>query len=356
MNATSEPQAGPSETTARLGRLWRWSTGNQFVGVLVLLVGLVVAFSIEEPRFFTAANIRVMLTGVAILWMISLGLTVVMLTGGFDLSLGSMLSLSGFIFIGFYLHLGLPALVAVILTVVAGALIGALVNGFLIGRVGMPFLVVTIGTLSLYQGITYLVSNGETTSLTSSLLDSIGFGTAIGVPYTVWIMIGTLVVALFVLRMTYFGRDIYATGGNHRAARLAGVNVTRTLIAAYAIAGGMAALGGVLQDAFISAASPVGAGNIIFDATAAVLLGGTVLGGGVGGVGGTVVGVLFLGVLQNGLSLAGIASAWQQVISGAIVILAVLGQQIQHGGRVRLDPRLLLARLGDRSSDAAPRR
>jgi ribose transport system permease protein len=207
------------------------------------------------------------------------------------------------------------------------------VNGFLIGRVGMPFLVVTIGTLSLFQGITYLVSNGQTTSLTSSLLDTIGFATGLGVPVTVWIMIGTLIVSLFVLRRTYFGRDIYATGGNPKAARLAGVNVTRTLIAAYAIAGGMAALGGVLQNAFISAASPVGGGTIIFDATAAVLLGGTVLGGGVGGVGGTVVGVLFLGVLQNGLSLAGLASAWQQVISGVIVILAVLSQQLQ--GRAR---------------------
>jgi ribose/xylose/arabinose/galactoside ABC-type transport system permease subunit len=337
-----------ARTPGRLARLGGWTTSNQYVGVLVVLVCLVIVFSVREPRFMTVANIRVMLTGVAILWMISLGLTVVMLTGGFDLSLGSMLALSGFIFVGFYLHLGVPALGAVILTVVAGALIGGLVNGFLIGRVGMPFLVVTIGTLSLYQGITYLVSNGETTSLTSSLLDSIGFDTALGVPITVWIMVATLIVALFVLRMTYFGRDIYATGGNAIAARLAGVNVTRTLMIAYAIAGAMAALAGVLQVAFISAASPVGSGTIIFDATAAVLLGGTVLGGGVGGVGGTVIGVLFLGVLQNGLSLAGIQSAWQQVISGAIVILAVLGQQLQRGRRPG-DLRRLLSRSGERA-------
>ena len=159
----------------------------------------------------------------------------------------------------------------------------------------MPFFVVTIGTLSLYQGITYLVSDGQTTSITSSLLDSIGFGNALGIPMPVWIMIGTLIAAMFVLRMTYFGRDIYATGGNATAARLAGVNVPLTLMLAYAIAGAMAALAGVLQVAFISAASPVGSANVIFDATAAVLLGGTVLGGGVGGVGGTVIGVLFLG-------------------------------------------------------------
>jgi ribose/xylose/arabinose/galactoside ABC-type transport system permease subunit len=145
-------------------------------------------------------------------------------------------------------------------------------------------------------------------------------------------MIGTILASLFVLRRTYFGRDVYATGGNPRAARLAGVSVTRTLIAAYAFAGAMAALGGVLENAFISAASPVGAGTtILFDATAAVLLGGTALGGGIGGVGGTAVGVLFLGVLQNGLAIGGISGSWQQVISGTIVIIAVLFQMVQQG-------------------------
>jgi ribose transport system permease protein len=331
----ADAQDSAKPAAKRGAQLKSWLAGNQFVGVLGLLVCLFVVFSIVEPRFFTAANIRVMLTGVAILWMISLGLTVVMLTGGFDLSLGSMLGLSGFVFVGFYVKLGMPALLAVLLTVIVGTILGGAINGFLIGKVGLPFLVVTIGSLSLFQGITYLVSNGQTTSLTSSLLDSIGFGTKLGVPITVWIMIGALIVLLFVLRRTYFGRDVYATGGNPRAARLAGVNVTRTLIAAYAIAGGLVALAGVLQSAFISAASPVGGSTIIFDATAAVLLGGTVLGGGVGGVGGTVVGVLFLGVLQNGLSLAGLASAWQQVISGVIVIVAVLSQQVQRRRRRR---------------------
>jgi ribose transport system permease protein len=328
---TGVAQSEPSPKAR--ARLTNWSTSNQFVGVLGLLVCLFTAFSITEPRFFSAANMRVMLTGVGILWLIALGLTVVMLTGGFDLSLGSMLGFSGFVFVGFYVKLGLPALLAVFLTMIVGTILGGAVNGFLIGKVGLPFLVVTIGTLSLYQGITFLISNGQTTSLTSSLLDTIGFGTKLGVPVTVWIMIGALIVLMFVLHRTYFGRDVYATGGNATAARLAGVDVTRTTIAAYAIAGALVALAGVLQDAFISAASPAGGGTVIFDATAAVLLGGTVLGGGVGGVGGTVVGVLFLGVLQNGLSLAGLASAWQQVISGVIVILAVLSQQLQRRRR-----------------------
>jgi ribose/xylose/arabinose/galactoside ABC-type transport system permease subunit len=318
--------------TARAARLRGWAASNRFVGVLVLLIVQIIIFSLTQPRFFSVPNIRVLLTSVAILWMISLGLTFVMLTGGFDLSLGAMIGLAGFIFVGFYVSLGVPAPFAIVLTVLSGALLGGGINGFLIGKVGMPFLVVTIGTLSLFQGATYLVSGTQTVSLTSSLLDAIGFNTALGVPITVWIMIGTLIVSQFVLRRTYFGRDVYAVGGNAKAARLAGINVTRTVIAAYAIAGALAALAGVLEASQISAASPTGDPTIIFAATAAVLLGGTVLGGGEGGVAGTVVGVIFLGVLQNGLSISGLASAWQQVFSGIIVILAVLFRQLQHKG------------------------
>lgn len=331
-DAVTETPGRPGARPVTRGQLKSWAAGSQFVGVLVLLIVLFIVFSLTQSRFFTGANIRVLLTGVSILWVISLGLTFVMLTGGFDLSLGSMLALAGFIFVGYYVKLGLPALLAVILTIISGGILGGGINGVLIGWVRMPFLVVTIGTLSLFQGVTYLVSGTQTVQLTSSLLDAIGFNTTFGVPIAVWIMVGTLLISLFVLRRTYFGRDVYAVGGNSRAARLAGVNVTRTVIAVYAIAGALAALGGILQEAQISAASPLSAATIIFDATAAVLLGGTVLGGGVGGVVGTAVGVLFLGVLQNGLSLTGIPTAWEQTISGVIVILAVLFHQLQHEG------------------------
>src|SRR4029079_7977197 len=128
VTTASDADTASTRAPSRLGRLAGWSASNQYVGVLLVLLCLVIVFSIQEPRFLTVANIRVLLTGIAILWMISLGLTVVMLTGGFDLSLGSMLALSGFIFVGFYLHLAVPALGAVILTVAAGAAIGGLVH------------------------------------------------------------------------------------------------------------------------------------------------------------------------------------------------------------------------------------
>jgi ribose/xylose/arabinose/galactoside ABC-type transport system permease subunit len=139
-------------------------------------------------------------------------------------------------------------------------------------------------------------------------------------------------ITQWVLRSTYFGRDVYAVGGNRDAARLSGINVGRTIMAVYAIAGLLAALGGVIQVARIGAASPLVGGTIVFDAAAAVLLGGTSFAGGIGGMTGTVVGVLFLGVLQNGLSVAGVQSFWQQVITGVILIAAVLIDQVKRQG------------------------
>ena len=324
MTSASDADVASPRPPGRLARLAGWATANQYVGVLVLLVCLVVVFSIQEPRFLTVANIRVLLTGVAVLWMVSLGLTVVMLTGGFDLSLGSMLALSGFIFVGFYLHLGVPALAAVLLTVVAGALIGSLVNGFLIGWLGMPFLVVTIGTLSLYQGITYLVSNGETTSITSSLLDSIGFDNWLGVPITVWIMIGTLIVALFVLRMTYFGRDVYATGGNATAARLAGVRVRRRVLLAYALTGALVGLAAIFTVAKGTSTldQSVGSG-LELAVIAATVIGGTSIMGGRGSVLGTVLGALLVQTVASGVTQLGWPSQLSELFVGIFIIVAV---------------------------------
>ena len=190
----------------------------------------------------------------------------------------------------------------------------------------------TLGTLILYRGILNLWSDTKTEQVLSSFLDSMAFDKFIEVPIPVWIMIATFLVALYVQRSTYFGRDVYAVGGNADAARLSGVKVARTIIAVYAIAGVMAAFGGVLQTARIGAASPQVGEAILFDAAAAVLLGGTSFAGGVGGVGGTAVGVLFLAVLQNGLSVAGIQSFWQQIITGGILVAAILLDKIQRDG------------------------
>ena len=314
-----------------------WSATSRYAVVLLLLVGIFVFFSLTQPDFLSQANIENLLTSSSILFVVSIGMTFVVLTGGIDLSVGSLLALSGIILSELFNHAGLPAWLAVVLTVLAAAVIGGAVNGVLIGRVGLSFFVVTLGTLSLYRGIVNIWSDTETTYISSPFVDAIGFGKLLGVAAPVWIMMGTFLLAFVVLRWTYFGRDVYAVGGNITAARLSGINVARTLILVYALAGLCAGLAGVIQAGRLGAASPLVGESTPLDAAAAVLLGGTSFLGGVGGVTGTAVGVLFIGTLQNGLSIAAVSSFWQQVVTGAILIVAIAIDRLQQqpGGRWR---------------------
>ena len=313
----------------------RGVTGQRFFAVLVLFVALFVLFAVTQERFATSANIKALLTSAAILWVVAIGLTFVMLAGGFDLSVGSMLALTSIALGAFINDWGLPAVAAVGATLVFGALLGTF-NGVLVGRLGLSFLVVTLGTLILYRGIVNMWSDRRTTQVLSDFLDSLAFDSFLGLPYPVWLMAATFGIALYVQRSTYFGRDVYAVGGNPDAARLSGIKVSRTIIAVYAISGLLAGVAGVLQTARIGAASPQVGEAVLFDAAAAVLLGGTSFAGGIGGVGGTAVGVLFLATLQNGLSVAGIASFWQQIVTGAILLVAVLLDRIQREGGAAL--------------------
>jgi ribose/xylose/arabinose/galactoside ABC-type transport system permease subunit len=314
------------------GRMGRAAFRQRFLAVLVLLIAIFIYFSLSQSRFFTSSDLDALLTSASVLWMVSIGLTFVMLTGGFDLSLGSLLALSGICLGKLMAGGGVPFGYAIVITMAFGLAIGAVGNGFLIGRLGLPFLVVTLGTLTLYGGLLLLWSKSFTTELLSPALTALAFNHAIGIPIPAWIMLGVFLVALYVQRSTYFGRDVYAVGGSMDAARLSGVRVGRTLIAVYAIAGLLAALAGILQDARIGAASPLVGGTVIFNAAAAVLLGGTSFAGGIGGVGGTAIGVLFLATLQQGLSISGVQDYWQQIITGVILVIVVLLDRIQHGG------------------------
>jgi ribose transport system permease protein len=317
-----------------------WTAASRYAAVLVLLIGLFVYFSASQTSFLTSANIENLLTSVSILWVVSIGMTFVVLTGGIDLSVGSLLALSGIFLSKLFNGVGLPAWLAIIVTVLIAGVIGASINGVLIGRVGLSFFVVTLGTLSAYGGIVSIWSQTRTTYISSPLLDGIGFGQGLGVPTPIWIMIGTYFLAFVVLRWTYFGRDIYAVGGNIEAARLSGINVSRTLICVYGIAGLSAGIAGIIQAGRLGAASPLVGGDIPLNAAAGVLLGGTSFVGGVGGVTGTAVGVLFIGVLQNGLSISGVQSFWQEVVTGGILIAAVAFDRLQQNrsGRLRGRP------------------
>ena len=254
--------------------------------------------------------------------MVAIGNTYVLLTAGFDLSVGSMLSLGGVALVGF-LGEGMNAWLAIALTLSLTTLIGGLLNGMLIGKAGLSFFVVTLASLSLIRGAVYVYTEGQTERMSSSAVADIGDGKLLGISIPVLLMIAVFFISLFVLHLTRFGRAVYAVGGNKEAARLSGINVVAVIVAVYAISGFFAGLAGVIQVGRLGAAAPVAGTGIELSAAAAVLLGGTSFSGGSGGVGGTVVGVLFIGVLRNGLGLMGVSSFWQDVVTGTILIAAI---------------------------------
>lgn len=331
MNVTdSTVGSAAPRSRALLESVRSWSEGvSRYGAVLLLVVALFIVLSITQARFLTVDNIQNLLNGVSILWVVSMGMTFVVLTAGIDLSVGSLLALTG-IFLSKVLSTGVPAWLGIILTLVFGAAVGGALNGVLIGRLSLSFFVVTLGSMVGLRGAVDLWSGAKTEYIDSSLIGNLGIGKIAGIPVPIWLMAVTFVLAFFVLRSTYFGRDVYAVGGNLEAARLSGINVSRTLIAVYAISGACAALGGLIQAGRIGAASPLVGQDIPLNAAAAVLLGGTSFMGGVGGVVGTAVGVLFIGVLQDGLGIAGVASFWQEVVTGVILIAAVLIDRIRQ--------------------------
>lgn len=334
-----------------------WAATHRFRPVLAILLVLTVVFGATQDGFLETTNIQNLLTGVSILWVVAIGMTFVLISGGFDLSAGAMMALAG-IFLATILDAGVPAWPALALTVLFGAVVGAVLNGLLIGGLELSFFVVTLASMIGLTGVVNLWSGTNTEFVYTDLIRTIGLGDALGLPTPIWIMAVTLAAGLYVQHRTYLGRDVFAVGGSRVAARLAGIRTGRTLVIVYGLSGAAAALAGIIAVGRIGAASPQVDNAVALNAAAAVLLGGTSLMGGAGGLGGTVFGVLFIGVLQNGLSIAGVQAFWQQVVTGLILVLAVLGDRVGAGGglrgALRLPVRAGLAAAGPSPSAAAP--
>jgi len=296
----------------------------RYMGVLTALLLLVIWLSTTQSQFLTSGNLINILQANAALLVAAIGTTFVMLVGGFDLSIGGMLALTG-VMLATLVQGDVPVPLAILIVVVGAVLVGLVVNGLLIAKVGLSFFVVTLGTASLFRGLALVKTEGETQGLyDQSLIKAIGSNEVAGIPIIVIVAGALLILGLLVTRFTGFGRQLYAVGGNSDAARLAGINVTAVRMTAYGIAAGCAAIAGVLTTCRLTAAGPDMGAGIELTAAAAVLIGGTSLMGGSGGLLGSLLGVLFLGVLSNGLTLAGISAFWQGVVTGAVLVLAVL--------------------------------
>jgi ribose transport system permease protein len=275
-----------------------------------------------SSEFLTTSNLLNVALQTSIIAIVAIGMTFTILTAGIDLSVGSVMALSGAIAAGLNVRQDLDTFAAIGIALVIGLIIGS-INGLLIIKGGMPPFVATLAMLAIARGLTLVYTEGRPIAGLDESFIFLGTGQIFGIPVPVIILTVIAIIAHIVTRYTRFGLYVYATGGNEEPTRLAGVSPDRIKLAVYIISGFTAALGGILLTARLWSAQPNAAVGWELDAIAAPVLGGTSLFGGVGSIGGTVVGAFIIGVLSNGLNLMGVPSYYQQVIKGAVFILAV---------------------------------
>jgi erythritol transport system permease protein len=312
----------------------------------IALVVLVIIFASLSPSFLTTGTLTILASHVALNAILAIGMTFVILKAGIYLSVGSIVGLAamvagGLINEGLVLEwLGITIYfnvwIVIVLTLLVGVIVGA-VNGWVISRFNVAPFIATLGMLYIARGAALLRSNGATfpnlvgdPALGNTGFPVLGAGIVLGLPVPIWLMIIFAVVAAVVAYKTPFGRQVYAIGGNERAAELAGVRVKRVTTMVYIISGFCAAMVGLIVASQLVAAHPATGETYELNAIAAVVLGGTSLFGGRGSIGGTIIGAFVIGVLSDGLILLGVSEFWQTVIKGVVIILAVVVDQMQQ--------------------------
>jgi fructose transport system permease protein len=300
------------------------------IGPLIALLLASIFFAVQSPRFLTGQNLSLVVQQVMVIGALAIGQTLVILTAGIDLSNGAVMALGTIVMTKLALNSGLNPYVAILCGLLVTTAFG-LVNGTLVTWMKLPPFIVTLGTLNIAFALTHIYSKEETFSPLPSVMTFLGntftvLGTKI--TYGSVLMLFMFVVAWYVLQQTRVGRHIYATGNNSEAARLTGINTRRLLINVYTIAGLIYGIAGLLLVARTSVGDPQAGQTDNLDSITAVVLGGTSLFGGRGGVFGTLVGALIVGIFRNGLQLIGVASIYQTLITGILVILAVSVDQI----------------------------
>ncbi|GHY89139.1 ribose ABC transporter permease [Vibrio cholerae] len=293
---------------------------------LIALLFLVVVVSFLNPNFFTVDNILNILRQTSVNAIIAVGMTLVILTAGIDLSVGSVLALCG-AFAATLVAMEVPVLVAVPTALLAGAALGA-ISGIIIAKGKVQAFIATLVTMTLLRGVTMVYTDGRPISTgftdTADTFAWFGTGYALGIPVPVWLMVMVFAGAWYLLNHTRFGRYVYAVGGNESATRLSGINVDRVKIGVYAICGLLAALAGIIVTSRLSSAQPTAGMGYELDAIAAVVLGGTSLMGGKGRIMGTLIGALIIGFLNNALNLLDVSSYYQMIAKAVVILLAVL--------------------------------
>ncbi len=292
---------------------------------VIALIILMAVITIINSNFLTANNLLNLLLQVTSNALIAFGMTFVILTGGIDLSVGSILALSSALTAGL-LGSGMPVTLAILISLILGCILG-MMNGLLISYGKLAPFIVTLATMTIFRGATLVYTNGN--PITKGLSDTflfqfLGQGYIVGIPFPVIIMFIVFIVLYVLLHKTAFGKSVYAIGGNEKAAYISGVKLNKVKIIIYSISGIMASISGLIITSRLSSAQPTAGASYEMDAIAAVVLGGTSLSGGKGRILGTLIGALIIGVLNNGLNIIGVSAFWQQVVKGAVILIAVL--------------------------------
>jgi ribose transport system permease protein len=297
--------------------------------MIIILALLCVILSFTAPNFLEVSNLLNVLKQVSIIAILAAGMTIVILTGGIDLSVGSTVALSGVVSVMASVA-GVNTFLAMLIGIGTGYAVG-LINGVLTAKAKLPAFIVTLGSFTYVRGLAYVISGGYPIALQATGFKFVGAGYIFGIPVPIYIMVVVYVIMFLVLKYTMFGRHIYAIGGNQEAARLTGIKVEKSLINVYSISGLLAGLGGVVLAGRLYSGQPTAGQMYELDAIAAVILGGTSLTGGVGKIQGTIIGVLIMGVISNGLTLMDVNYYWQLVVKGGVIITAVLIDRLRAG-------------------------
>ncbi len=292
------------------------------MGILIGLALLCVIIAVQSPVFLSKANILNVLRQVATNLYIACGMTIIIILGGIDLSVGSIIALSGVVTGGMIAFDGASIAVAVIAGLVAGTLVGAF-NGYVVSSTNIPPFIVTLATMNIARGAAYVYTGGQPIRVMSDQFNFLGAGYIGDIPMPIIYLVIIVLVSFFIMSKSKLGRHIYAVGGNAQAARFSGIKIKRVKFFAYIFTGFLSSIAGIVLASRMFSGQPTAGQQAELDAIAAVVLGGTSMSGGAGKIGGTVIGALIIGVLSNGLNLLGINSFWQYIVKGIVILIAV---------------------------------
>ncbi len=289
-------------------------------GILIGLIGLITGFSVLSERFFTISNMLIVMRQTSIVAFLAVGMSFVIIGAGIDLSVGSVLAFSGAVGAGVMQNGGI--FFGILVGLALGTVLGAF-NGIVITKLKIPAFIATLAMMAIARGGTLVYTDGRPITGLPSSFAFLGRGYIGNVPFPIILMLIIFILAYIILKLTRFGRYVYATGGNINAARASGIKVDNVIISTFAISGFLSGLTGMVLASRLNSAQPTAGVGYELDAIAAVVLGGTNLFGGEGELWGTLVGALIMGILNNGLNMLNVSSFYQQVVKGIVILIAV---------------------------------